>query len=220
VKGDLELPKYPRNERKNRIMLSQRMFQELEDDMTEFLSFVPLNKNHFNVYSLKLVRIILYGGPEILNAFELAICNLEDKVGMHEQFNVGKYEKFGDNLQKDLDTFWKDEAKNRNTERPQSPSFNRYFCLLDEYGFNKISKATVHLKECPDVVLCPFSKNPPPEWWDVYNVLKHDKYSSWMKANLLTALTCLAALFWLVNNNLRELSRDSFSSRIFNLASG
>jgi hypothetical protein len=55
-----------------------------------------------------------------------------------------------------------------------------------------------------------------PQWWENYNLLKHDKYNNIKVANLRTALKATSALFWLVDNNSRMFSFEKpFPSKLF-----
>ena len=49
------------------------MYLDLEDRMEDFLDYVPLDLAHLDVYSPKLVTIVLETGPEILSSFDLNV---------------------------------------------------------------------------------------------------------------------------------------------------
>jgi hypothetical protein len=48
------LPEYSKEEFQSRLQLSRRFFSEIEEDLADFLDYVPLDLNHMDVYSFKL----------------------------------------------------------------------------------------------------------------------------------------------------------------------
>ena len=182
------------------------MYLDLEKEMADFLSYVPLEKSHSEVYSPKLVKIILQVGPEILNAFNLAIGNINPTAKIDEMFGMS-------DLSNDLSALWTEEAELRS--KKQSLSFKKYYAFLEKYGFNKPSKAEVQLREKNSLILTPF-KEDFPNWWAVYNSLKHDKYNNLSSATLFTTLMCLGALFWMLDCCAEDLYiDDGLSSNLF-----
>ena len=47
--------------------------------------------------------------------------------------------------------------------------------------------------------IMPFERIPP-NWWNVYNLLKHDKYNNLEKATLKNTLKAVGGLYWLIAN--------------------
>lgn len=196
------MPKLTRDEIKSRTELSHKMFHNIEGYVRDFLDYVPLNHNHLEIYSLKLVTIILEVGPELINSFDLAVsvCRLGVRELIHPD------------LRRDREELREKEKKLR--KRKKSLTFNHYYCFLDKYETPKLSRAVVKLRGF-DVFMMPFEK-PGPEWWENYNLLKHDKYSNLKAATLRTALKASGALFWLVDRNSRMFSFEKpFTSDLF-----
>jgi hypothetical protein len=175
--------------------------------MNDFLNYVPLDEMHLKVYSLKLTTIILEIGPELTSAFDIAIsCTRIYPM----------WEEFDPELRLDREKLWKKEEDLKSHKR--SLSFNDYYSFLDKHGPQKLSGATVQIRDF-NFHFKPFEKanaeKTNPEWWNTYNQLKHDKYSNRKKATLETTLKALGALFWLVDYNSQLLSHDHFQSGIF-----
>jgi hypothetical protein len=93
-------------------------------------------------------------------------------------------------------------------------SFNKYYQFLKIHTRPRLDSAIVEIIDFK-AYFKPFEKEQP-EWWDTYNQLKHEKYNSYKKATLETALKILGALFWLVDNNMRMFRHDGCQSRLFN----
>lgn len=196
------LPKYTYNEIKSRVRLSHKMFHQIEGYVNDFLDYVPFDYTHLDIYSLKLVTVILEIGPELINSFELAVA----------ESNIGVREFFDGNIRKDLEDLWEKEKKIR--RKKKSLTFNYYYCFLDKHEIPKLSSAIVQLRGFYAYVI-PFEKVNP-RWWENYNLLKHDKYNNLKVATLRTALKATGALFWLVDRNSRMFSFEKpFISNLF-----
>lgn len=197
------LSKYTNDEFQARIKLSQKMFHQIENYLSNFLGYVPLDFDHLKMYSLKLVTVILETGPELLNSFDLAAFY----VGARSLREV-----FGPSIHKNREKLLEKEMKLRRQKR--SLSFKDYYSFLDTNETPKLSRATIVLRDL-DVYITPFKKVNP-EWWESYNLLRHDKYNNLKKATLRNALKASGALFWLVDLNSRRVSvRESLSSSLF-----
>ncbi|MCJ7630998.1 hypothetical protein MUP77_01160 [Candidatus Bathyarchaeota archaeon] len=200
------MPQYSFEERASRISLSWRFYLDMENEIIDFLNYVPLVESHLEVFSPKLVTIILQAGPEIINAFNLSIGNLRQRAAIEDWFE-------GSELSTDLDEIWRIEADLRNNNR--SLSFKRYYDFLEKHGLPKISKAEIQLRENASFVLNPFIEENP-NWWDIYNSLKHDKYDSLSRATLFETLICLGGLYWLLDSCAEDLHVDDrIISKVF-----
>jgi hypothetical protein len=150
------------------------MYRSLEARMKDFIDYVPLVSTHLDVYSLKLVSIILETGPEILNSFDLNI--FPKRIGY-------------------TDDFCEDRKKLLEKEKSRRKS-NQSLTYTDYSGFlNKsmsLSTKTVEVMGLHEYIQ-PF-KEDYPEWWNVYNKLKHDKYSNLKNATMKNTLKALCAL--------------------------
>lgn len=194
---------YTAEEIESRTELSQRMFHQIEGYMIDFLNYVPFDRNHLEVYSLKLTTIILEVGPELINSFELAVAKTRI-YPMHEMFD--------DSLRADREELWEKEKRLRSKKR--SLTFNDYYRFLSKHGIPRLSGATIQLRNF-GVYMTPFEEANP-EWWENYNRIRHDKYNNLKKATLRTALKASGALFWLVDSNSRWFSFEKpFDSTLF-----
>ena len=61
--------------------------------MKDFLDYVPLTLDHLDVYSFKLVTIILETGPEILNSFDLTVFSPRIRFNAHAKLDEAELEK-------------------------------------------------------------------------------------------------------------------------------
>jgi hypothetical protein len=167
------LSKYTFDEFQDRVRLSERMYCSLEDRMEDFLDYVPLDQAHLNVYSLELVSIILETGPEILSSFDLIVFPNQTRFIDH----------FTEARKKLLE-------KEKSLRKNQSLTFTDYSSFLNKSM--SLNTKTIEIVGLNAYTL-PF-KEDYPEWWNVYNKLKHDKYSNLKKATLKNALKALGAL--------------------------
>lgn len=181
------MPIYADEEIRRRIELSHKILHQIEGNLADFLNYIPLDYDHLEIYSLKLVAIILEMGPELLNSFELAVS----------ETNVGMGEWFGSEVRRDRDDLWNKEKKRRDNK--SSLTFYDYYHFLNEHGSPRLSAAGVQLRDL-DAYILPFEEEKP-QWWETYNLLKHDKYNHLKAANLGTTLKAIGALYWLVDNN-------------------
>ena len=88
------MTKYTWDEFESRIALSEKMFNQIESLLNDFLDYVTLDFDHLHVHSLKLVTIMLEIGPEILNSFDLAVFYIGAR-SLREAFDpsIGKRRK-------------------------------------------------------------------------------------------------------------------------------
>lgn len=197
--------KYQWNEFKRRVELSEETFRQIEREMNDFLAYVPLDFDHLNVYSLKLVRTILEMGPEIISSFDLA--------AFPAFFIAVYFPPTNDEVDRAREKLFQVEACRK--KKNMSLTFKHYYDFL-----NLASSKWVHRLQDPvqvkdiDAYVVPFER-PMPKWWNSYNLLKHDKYSNLKNATLANALKTLGALFWLVDHNCRALGWFETGSDIF-----
>jgi hypothetical protein len=174
------------------------------------LDYVPLDKDHLNVYSLKLITIILETGPEILNSFDLASFPTTYP------------------LPTTYDAFKEDSAALLEKEK-ELRACNRSLTFKDYYDYLTkvidLKNATITVQNLESQIKI-FEK-PNPEWWETYNELKHDNYNHLKKATLENALKIVGALFWLIREYSEWFSIPLdphnvelyFSSELFDVAS-
>jgi hypothetical protein len=199
--------KYDWDQFKRRVELSLKMFHEIEIQLDDFFDYVPLEFDHLHVYSLKLVTIMLEAGPETITSFDLAAF---------PAFFIGQWLQTNESIEKSREELLEKEKSLR--KKNKSLTFKHYYDFLDK----ATSFRTVHRLRDPiqlkalDAYIVPF-ETARPEWWESYNLLRHDKYSSLTKANLTNTLKAVGSLFWLAEYNSRRIGMmvDEFSSSIF-----
>jgi len=180
------------------------MFHQLEREVEDFLTYVPLDFNHLHVYSLKLVEVMLGIGPEVVSSFDLAT--------FPSLFVPVYFPRSNDEIDRAREELLDEETDRRKKRR--SLTFRHYYDFL-----RLASRLWTHKLQCPirlkalDAYVVPFEE-PVPEWWQIYNALKHDKYSNLRKATLANALKALGGLFWLVEHNSGTIGMMEFSSAI------
>lgn len=181
----------------DKLNLSGRMYNSLEDDFARFLEFVPLAEQNLTVFSPKLFNLILNVGPEVLSIFDLLAftSRYRDHPVDKERFSLL-------------------EKKNKLRKRKRSLTFLDYFNFLGK--IHDFEKGEVVVKELHRSI-SPFltKDNRIPEWWDCYNRLKHDKYSHFKEATLKIALHGLGATYYLIQYGHDWEGREDFKSRVF-----
>lgn len=146
-------------------------YKSLEEDVINYLRFVPLADEHDNVWSLHLGDLLIRIGSILDSFFRRAIFSHEldtaTNINMHRTINALKI--------------------NMGTYREIFDSF---------YGLS--SKKIYELRTFKS--LTPFSNwssNKSPEWWEAYNNVKHDRFKNKKEATLKTTLNALGGLFLL-----------------------
>ena len=180
--------------------LSRQMYYLMDEYLGDFLDYVPPDLNHLEVYSHRLVTIILEIGPEVLSSFDIALNIIKDRSRW-----------FSKVVAEDSEDLWKKEDALK--KRKRSLTFLDYYRFLDKHSMPKLSSATVVFEDL-DAYMMPFEKSNP-EWWENYNLLRHDKYTNLKTATLRTTLNACGALFWLVYQN---QSLAGFESDLFKIS--
>jgi len=160
---------------------------------------------HLDVYSFKLVSIILETGPEIINSFDLASFPTSRRL---------VNDPYAEDRKKMLE---KEREKRKNK---QSLTFNDYVSLLTKS--NSLKEAVTEIRGLGAYIM-PFERVPP-NWWNAYNLIRHDKYNNLEKATLENALKAVGGLFWLIASYSRLINTTPvymdkvfFSSALFNI---
>ena len=162
------------------------LYNDLERQFQNFLEYVPFLGGNENVYSFKLVNIILSIGGHVDSAFK----------------EMARYKGFGKNVdcQKILKRLEKSEEKKKVGKAPIAIPIELPLRAFEkEY---ELSKRKIKFKRLPEEEeVTPFEpynlKTNAPKWWEVYNGLKHDVSSHIKQANLLNTLNALASAFLL-----------------------
>jgi hypothetical protein len=202
------MPKYSMSELEKRNAFSQKMFHQFEVYMKDFLDYVLLDEDNLKVSSPKLITLILDVGPELISAFDIAVgCTLIYPM----------WEETDPELHGARDMLWAKEEEGKKHNR--SLTFNDYVNFLEKHNYAKLTTKIVQLIEL-EAYFKPYEPTNTAwsniEWWNTYNLLKHDKYSNRKKATLVSALKLLGALLCVIDNNSNLLSHgDVFQSTIF-----
>jgi hypothetical protein len=152
-------------------------YRDLERQFENCLEFIPYLSGNENTYSFRLASLILAIGAHIDSAFK--------EIARYSEFST-KYPLI---LKKETG-----EAKN--------PTIKDYYDLAVEY---KLPERKVMFKRLPErEQVMPFQQYTKggdeaktPNWWGVYNKVKHHFSESFEKANLQNARDALAGAFLL-----------------------
>lgn len=161
-------------------------YNDLERQFENFLEYVPYLSGNENVYSFKLLNLILGIGGHVDSAFK----------------EMARYPKFSNNkdCEKVLKIVKESEENIGKGKPPQTvPIWLSLRAFEKEY---RLSKVKIMFKRIPRreeiIPFEPFNiKTKAPEWWEVYNGLKHDVSTNIQKANLRNTRDALAAAFLL-----------------------
>ena len=144
-------------------------YKLLEENFIEYLRYVPLTSEHFKVWSLNLGDILIRTCSIIDSFFKRAMFCSE----LNSVKRIGWY--------RSLDG----KQINMGTHRD---------IFEDFYGLS--SKKIIEIRKSNAFI--PFSKwnsKKSPEWWDAYNLVKHDRFYCKKKATLEATTNALSALF-------------------------
>jgi hypothetical protein len=143
------------------------MYQLLEKDFLNYLDYVPLDPQHYNVWSYPLGNLLNNIGSCVDSFFKNAIyCE-----------SLDDYSDITDLRQRD--------HHNMGTYRT---IFETQYKISDKKIFD--------LKTYSPII--PFSEwktDNPPDWWNKYTDIKHDRFRNKEKATLKATLDALGALF-------------------------
>ena len=154
---------------------------DLERQFQNFLEYVPYLPGNETVYSFKLLNLILSIGGHVDSAFKEMV----------------RYPDFSNNKEcKRILRILKESEENlKQGKPPRTVAISLPLKAFDKiYG---ISKERIIFKRLPErELIAPFQPHNPktgaPEWWDIYNGLKHDVSVNVERANLRNTLLALA----------------------------
>ena len=157
------------------------LYLDLERQFQNFLEYVPFLPENEKVCSFKLLNLILSIGGHVDSAFK----------------EMARYPDFSNNeeCKKILEKLRKSEERAKQGKSPITVGISLPLKAFDkEYG---ISKERIIFKPLTEgELIVPFHPHNPrtgaPEWWEVYNGLKHDVSVNVKKANLQNTLFALA----------------------------
>lgn len=156
-------------------------YQIIEQDFIDFIKIVPLNnENNQCVYSPVLRDIIIR-------------CCVQIELFFKEWCKFYCTNKVFENQLKLYNTI---DKKTNSIRGARNWNFRDYYTLKENF----IKFRPIHVRDL-NADIEPFkswtSSDNIPEWWDVYNSIKHDGLNSKSKVTLKIALESLAALFTL-----------------------
>ena len=149
-----------------------RWYMEVEGRFNEYCEYVPLKEEHYKVWSLKLASIII------------DTCSILDSF-----FKVGSSWLFNPEI--DSSKF-RDEKKKIEADKTNIYIWKNVYDTF--YGFSEKGIHVIPLRKS----IRPFGKwkdGSELEWWNAYNVVKHDRFRELERASLETTLFALAGLF-------------------------
>jgi len=157
------------------------LYLDLERQFQNFLEYVPYLPGNEAVYSFKLLNLVLSIGGHVDSAFK----------------EMARYPDFSNNKEckKILSILEESEENVKQGKPPRTVGISLPLRAFDkEYG---ISKERIIFKRLPErELVTPFHPHNPktraPEWWEIYNGLKHDVSVNVKKANLRNTLHALA----------------------------
>ena len=140
------------------------LYLDLERQFLNFLEYVPYLEGNENVYSFKLLNLILSIGGHVDSAFK----------------EIAHYPGFSKNedCQKILNILKESEKNVKEGKAPKTVPVRLPLEAFDKEC--KISKEKIIFKRLPESELVtPFhphnQRTKAPEWWGIYNGLKHDR---------------------------------------------
>jgi len=162
------------------------LYKDLERQFQDFLEYVPYLPGNETVYSFKLVNLILSIGGHVDSIFK----------------EMARYPKFSDNTEcrEILGKLKETEGRKEEGKGPITVPISLPLKAFEkEY---KLSEKKVIFKRISEKLeIIPFTPYNPttnsPEWWEIYNGLKHDVGINVEEASLKTTLTALAGAFLL-----------------------
>lgn len=162
------------------------LYKDLENRFRDFLEYVPYLEANENVFSFKLLNLMLSIGGYIDSAFK----------------EMARYPGFSNNkdCQKILRLVRESEENIKKNKAPKTvPIWLPLRAFEKEY---QLSRRKVLFKRLPSrEKIMPFKafhpKTRAPEWWEIYNALKHNVGINYRKATLQNVRNALAGAFLL-----------------------
>lgn len=162
------------------------LYKDLERQFQNFLEYVPYLKGNEKVYSFKLLNLVLSIGGHVDSAFK--------EMARYPEFSSN------DDCKQILDLL---KISDENVKKGKAPKTVPIWLSLRAFEKEyQLSQKKVIFKRLPErEQIMPFkpfsSKTHAPEWWEIYNGLKHDVGFNIEKANLQNTRDALAAAFLL-----------------------
>jgi hypothetical protein len=162
------------------------LYCDLEAQLEDFLDYVPYLPGNENTYSFRLLNLILSIGGHVDSAFK----------------EMARYPMFSDNTdcQEILNILEESEQRKREGKSPRTvPICLPLKAFETEYGISKLEVVFIGSPEEEKIIpFKPFnSETSEPQWWGLYNKLKHDLGINLKEATLQNALHALSGAFLL-----------------------
>jgi hypothetical protein len=154
------------------------MYLSLEKDFLNYLEYVPLTSQHFEVWSYPLVNLFNNIGSSVDSFFKNAIfCDsLNEYSGIDQLRN-----RSGHNM-KTYRAIFETQYKISNTQIFELKNFSSIYPFKD------------------------WSDERTPDWWSRYTAIKHDRFRNKKRATLKTTIDALAGLLTLFLTHKETLS--------------
>lgn len=206
----------------NPYLLWKEDYISIEKEFINFIQYVPLTVEHYNMWSLRLANLLLLIGSSIDSFFKCLISSLRrDLVYNHiespkfdyvcvkidNKWECVFYQGIGYTIEdyKEESNFYKILLKNTD-ESNKNPNMGLYRTIFEEYY--KLSSKSVYVLRNKEKIkpFAEWSDGKSPNWWLVYRDLKHSRFEYRKLATLKTVLDALSALFLLniYNTNSRK----------------
>lgn len=159
----------------------------LEKEFLNYIKFVPLTSEHYDVWSIKLANLLLLIGSSIDSFFKNALpYSLSVLLSEYYSNNHGQYHGRISDLNKYHSMLTNDKA-----------NMGIFRDVFQE--FYKLGNKPVYVLSNKEKLI-PFNKweiDQTPNWWKVYRDLKHDRIKHRKSSTLGITLNALSALFLL-----------------------
>lgn len=184
-------------------------YTSLENEFTNFLKYIPLSKEHEDVWSLKLANLLLLIGSSIDSFFKCTISSLRttliyNHIESHKYHWICSleskerecvtYQGIGYTIEdfKEESNFYKNllKADKKHNMGLYREIFNEYYKLSDKVVY--VLRTREEIKPFDE-----WEEDKSPDWWLIYRDLKHSRFEHRKSATLKIVLKALAGLFLL-----------------------
>jgi len=153
-------------------------YLEMEDRFKDYLRYVPLVEDHFNVWSLKL------------GFLTHEICSLLDSLFEYSS-NYSLFTEESEFNSTDFPSVMKSIKKKKRYMKDWKTIFNTYYSLHEKELLVKPMESRIKPFE-------EWETDDTLKWWSNYNKIKHHRFISLEKATLKTTLYALGAFFLVI----------------------
>ena len=182
-------------------LLWEEDYLQRENELMDFIRYVPPGSEHEKVWSLKLANQLLLIGSSIDSIFKMALKE-------HVLSSINEYKKFKfiqsfqpvylDKMDELYQRILISEKKKTGSRKYRFINMNDYREIFEE-KYNNFSQHPVFFpltKQKINPFEC-WANDKSPIWWNVYTDLKHSRVKNRKSATIEQVLNALAALFLL-----------------------